>query len=172
MTTNFIPTSVVKSATRTFTAPIITAESFDGIITTITGNDNPLDTSSYQTAGETIQGAVVESGSYKATIEYVEENLGAVVARIVISAESRAALNTAVTHVLSDQTLSGAGCFNADPVQNTTKDSWSVRVKLHDATGENYSLTLTRTTLRIASYESDTILNKVETWADTIPALG
>ncbi len=171
MPIDFIPTAIVKAAARTFTAPIVSAETFDGIITTLTGDTNPLGASGYQTAGQTLPGAAVADETYKATIEYIEETEGKTVGSIVITAPTRAIITAAAAHLVADTTLAGATCFNGDAVQNTTKDSWNVRVRIHDPTGEIYYLTLTRKTLKLSSYEADEILTKVDTWADTVAAL-
>ena len=171
MPTDFIPTSTVKAASRTFTAPIVSAETFDSIISTLTGDTNPLGASGYQTAGSTLPGAAVTEQTYKATIEYIEETEGKTVGSIVITAPTRASITAAAAHLIADTTLAGETCFNGDAVQNTTKNSWNARIRIHDPTGEIYYLTLTRKTLKLTSYENDTILTKVETWADSVPAL-
>ena len=71
------------------------------------------------------------------------------------------------------QTSAITTAYGADAAanRNTAKDSWNVRLKIHDPTGELYYLSFTRKDLKISSYESDTILAKVETWADSVAAL-
>lgn len=171
MPIDFVPTSVVKAATRSFTAPITAAATYDGIITTLTGAENPLGATDYQTAGETVSGVTVTDQSYRATIEFIEEVEGKSVGSIVITAPDRAKHAAIINHILADTELSGATCFGGEAVQNTTKDSWSTRVKVHDPTGEIYYLNFTRNALKLSSYENDAILTKVETWADGVTAL-
>ena len=71
------------------------------------------------------------------------------------------------------QTSAITTAYGADAAanRNTAKDSWNVRLKIHDPTGENYFLNFTRKELRISSYEADAILTKVDTWADGVAAL-
>ena len=171
MTLDFVPTSTVKAANRTFTAPITSADTFDGIIQTLTGESNPLGATSYQTAGQTLPGAAVTAESYKAAIQFIEPNEGKTVASLTLIAPTRSACTAAVTRILADTDLAALFGAGVDPVENTTKAVWSVRVRIHDPTGEIYYLTLGRKDLRLTSYENDAILTKVDTWADTVNAL-
>ena len=43
--------------------------------------------------------------------------------------------------------------------------------KCHDANSEIYYVTFSRDTVRITSYQNDSIRTTVETWADSVPAL-
>lgn len=169
MPTDFITTSVVKAATRNFTAPIISAATFDAVIAAITGPENPLGTTPYQTAGQTIPGTVVTGESYRATIEYFDENTGSIIGSLVVTVPTREKYNAIIAKLEGDTALSAL--FGGDAYRNDAKDSWGVRVRLHDPTGEIYFLALARNTLRLSSFESDTILAKVEAWADSVPAL-
>ena len=136
MPLDFTPTSVVKSAKRTFTAPITEAQTFDEAIAALSAEENPLGATDYMTAGETISGVTTTSEYYKATIEITQ-----------------------------------AYGSDASANRNSAKDSWNVRLKIHDPTGEIYYLAFTRKDLKISSYESDDILAKVDTWADGVAAL-
>ncbi len=53
----------------------------------------------------------------------------------------------------------------------TDSDSFSAVLQCHDANGEIYTLTLSRTRLTLSSYEDDAIRTTVEAWADAVPAL-
>jgi len=46
-----------------------------------------------------------------------------------------------------------------------------VTLKCHDPNGELYNVTFSRDRVTVQSYSDDAILAKVETWADTVPAL-
>ncbi|MGV8109604.1 hypothetical protein [Methanospirillum sp.] len=54
---------------------------------------------------------------------------------------------------------------------DNSEDGYSVTLKCHTASGEFYNVTFKREKVTISSYESDTILTIVETWADTVSAL-
>lgn len=169
MPKDFITTSVIKAANRTFTAPIISESVFDAIVAALTGSENPLGTTAYQTAGETIPGAVVTDESYKATIEYFDTNNGSVIGSLTFTVKTRAKYNAIIAHLEGNNTL--AELFGGEAYRNDAKDAWNVRVKLHDPTGEIYFLNFARKTLRLSSFENDAILTKVDAWADTVPEL-
>ena len=156
--------------TRTFTAPITTAATFDAAIAALKAEDNPLGATAYQTAGETIDGVTTANEYYKATIEYLD-TLGKTLGTIVIDAPDRDAYETIIAELLATTAITQAYGADANANRNTAKDSWNVRLRIHDPTGELYSLSFTRKDLKISSYESDTILAKVETWADSVAAL-
>ncbi|HJK78186.1 MAG TPA: hypothetical protein O0Y06_04510 [Methanocorpusculum sp.] len=170
MPLDFTPTSIVKSAKRTFTAPITSANTFDETIAALKTEDNPLGATAYQTAGETIDGVTTANEYYKATIEYVNA-LGDTLGTIVIDAPDRDAYETIIAELLATTAITQAYGADANANRNTAKDSWNVRLRIHDPTGELYYLSFTRKDLKISSYESDTILAKVETWADSVTAL-
>jgi len=44
-------------------------------------------------------------------------------------------------------------------------------VKCHAANGEFYNVTFKRDKVTLSSYEDDAILDTIETWADSVPAL-
>ena len=53
----------------------------------------------------------------------------------------------------------------------TDDDSFSATLKCHDANGELYNVSFSRTAVTVSGYTADAILTAVETWADTVPAL-
>ena len=50
-------------------------------------------------------------------------------------------------------------------------DTFPATIRCHDANSEIYSVTASREMITVASYTDDAILAKVETWADSVPAL-
>jgi len=170
MPIDFTPTAIVKSAKRTFTAPITTAAAFDAAVAALKADDNPLGATAYQTAGETIDGVTTTNEYYKATIEYLNP-AGDTLGTIVIDAPDRTAYETIIAELLATTAITEAYGADASPNRNTAKDSWNVRLRIHDPTGEIYYLSFTRKDLKISSYESDDILTKVDTWADSVAVL-
>jgi hypothetical protein len=57
------------------------------------------------------------------------------------------------------------------PVHDEEADTYSVTLKCHDPNGEIYMVTFSRGQVSLTSYSDDGIRTKVETWADTVPAL-
>ncbi|NLA39474.1 MAG: hypothetical protein GX882_08925 [Methanomicrobiales archaeon] len=55
-----------------------------------------------------------------------------------------------------------SGCFGY-----TTRDgeTYYAQLKCHDPSGDNHYVTLTRKTVRLSSYQDETIWAKVEAWA-------
>ena len=95
MPVDFVLKSIVKSAVRTFTAPIVSAETFDSVIASLlVTENNPL-------------GAAVTKSteSYGATIAYIEETEGATVGTVTLRGKTRAAINASVTAALADTAL-------------------------------------------------------------------
>ncbi|MCZ0859732.1 hypothetical protein O0S10_00650 [Methanocorpusculum sp. MG] len=170
MPIDFTPTAIVKSAKRTFTAPITAAATFDETIAALKADDNPLGATAYQTAGETIDGVTTTNEYYKATIEYLDPR-GKTRGTITIDAPTRTAYDDIIAEILSATAITQAYGADTTATRNTAKDSWNVRLRLHDPTGELYYLNFTRKDLKISSYEADAILTKVDTWADSVTAL-
>ena len=56
-------------------------------------------------------------------------------------------------------------------VHDAEKDAFSATLKCHDTNGEIYLVNFSRDQLTLTSYEDDAIRTKVETWADSVPAL-
>ncbi len=57
------------------------------------------------------------------------------------------------------------------PAHDPADDSFSTTVRCHDPNGELYNVTFSRDRVTVQSYSDNAILAKVETWADTVPAL-
>ncbi|MDV0444318.1 hypothetical protein [Methanorbis rubei] len=170
MPLDFTPTSIVKAAKRSFTVPITTATAFDANIAALKAADNPLGATAYQTAGASVDGVTIANEYYKATIAYLSP-LGEVIGSVVIDAPTRSSYDVIVAHILADTALTAKFAADAVADRDNTKDSWNVRLKIHDPTGEIYFLNFTRKDLRISSYENDAILAKVDAWADGVNSL-
>jgi hypothetical protein len=80
-----------------------------------------------------------------------------------------AGFNATVTEILADAGLATA--MGGDAVRDADSENYSCTLKCHDANGEVYYVTFARDQVRISSYSDDAIRTRVETWADTVPAL-
>ena len=56
-------------------------------------------------------------------------------------------------------------------VRDSEHETYSATLKCHDPNGELYFVNFSRDQITLNSYEDDAIRTKVETWADTVPAL-
>ena len=64
-----------------------------------------------------------------------------------------------------------ATAIGGTAIENTEAEGYSIQLKCHDANGEDYTVTFTRKAISISSYEDAAIVTRVDTWADTKPAL-
>ena len=64
-----------------------------------------------------------------------------------------------------------ATAFAGIAERNFDGESYYAQLKCHDPSGDDYYVTFTRKTVRISSYQDDTIRTAIETWADLVPAL-
>ncbi|NLX49449.1 MAG: hypothetical protein GXY82_06175, partial [Methanospirillum sp.] len=61
--------------------------------------------------------------------------------------------------------------IGATAVHESEDDTFAVVLKCHDANGELYNVSFSRSAITVSGYEADAILTAVETWADTVSAL-
>lgn len=164
---DFVSKSVTRSAERKLTTPIDTMANFIALVADFI-SDNPLGCVSYASAGQTIAGVVRGTEYYSGKVVY-EDGLAKTVGQISIKAPNQAAFNTTIITILAESTLRTA--MGGTPSHDSSEDNFSVTVKCHDSNGENYNVTFKRDSVVVSSYEADSILTAVETWADTITAL-
>ena len=165
---DFVQKSINKSATRDWIVPLSLSD-INALITEITGAGNPFATSSYVEGGETIAGAMKGKEAYTGLVVY-ENAAGKIVGTIALRTKTQASLADGVDEIVRDTALTGF--MGGDPVRNTEDEAYSVAVRCHDtATSENYVVTLARKKMTVSSYGSDSILTRIETWADGKPNL-
>ena len=164
---DFIQTTNTKSAVRDLLVPIADIATFDTLVQDII-DTNPFGCTSYVESGVTIDPVVRSKEAYDAKIVY--ENLEAdTIGDVSVQVATVAAFGTAAAHVMDDETLATA--IGGTQSRDTGNDTFSCKLKCHDATGETYYVTLSRTKVRISSYTDDAILTAVEAWADGKPEL-
>ncbi len=72
-------------------------------------------------------------------------------------------------HVIADTEITTS--LGGTPSRDSAKETYTATLKCHDANGEIYYLTFSRKQVTLTSYTDEGIRLRVETWADTIPAL-
>lgn len=164
---DFIETSNTKSATRELANPIADVSTFQAIIQSII-DDNPFGCTAYVQNGASHAGVEKNRENYTAKVIY-EDLAGDRVGQISAKAPTASAFNTVAASIVADTDLATA--MGGDPVRDTEHDSYSCQLKCHDASSEIYYVTFSRDKVRISSYQDDSIMNTVETWADSVPAL-
>ena len=164
---DFVSKSVTKSAERKLTTPIDTLANFQTLVNDFITN-NPLGCVSYTSGGQTIAGVVKGTEYYSGKVVY-EDALAKTVGSITVKAPTMAAFNTDIVTILADTTLRSA--MGGTPSHDSSEDAFSCVVKCHHSNGENFSIAFKRDAITISSYEADSILTAVETWADGVATL-
>jgi hypothetical protein len=164
---DFVSRSITKSAERVLSTPIETMADFVTLVNDFIST-NPLGCVSYPSGGQTIAGVVRGTEYYSGKVVY-EDALAKTVGSISIRAPTSTAFTTDITTILGTAALGTA--MGGTPSHDSSGDNFSCMVKCHDSNGENYSITFRRDSVVVSSYEADSILTAVETWADTVPAL-
>lgn len=165
---DFVESSITKTAARKLTAPIEDVTAFNTIVAGVISG-NPWNCTAYQVGTESYNPVVKSKESYTARIAYQDED-AKTVGTVSAKAPTVAGFNAAITAVTADtalQTAMGAmACSHAGD-----DDTFSATLKCHDANGEVYTVTFSRTQITIGSYSDDAIKTRIETWADTVAAL-
>ena len=164
---DFTQNSVTKSAERTLTTPIDTMATFLALIQDVITN-NPWGCTSYTSNGATIAGIVRGSEYYSGKIVY-ENAQAKTVGQISVKAPTSAAFNTDVTTITATAAINTA--MDGTPSHDSSEDAFTCTLKCHAANDEHYSVTFKRDSVVVSSYEADSILTTIESWADTVAIL-
>ena len=165
--TDFIETGSSKSAVRVLTNPIADIGAFSAIINAVL-TENPFECTDYTTQGVVTAGVVKNKEYYTSKFIYEDDN-AKTVGNITLKSPTVEAFTQSASRIAADTAL--AENIGGDAVRDYDNDAFYCQLKCHDANGEIYYVTFSRTKVRISSFESDAVLAKVENWADSIPAL-
>ena len=160
--TDFIETQNTRSAVRDLTAPIADITSFESIIQDVI-TTNPFNCTAYEDGGVTMPAITSSREHYTAKVVY--ENASATkIGTVSAQAPTIAGFTAAADSVMADTALSTA--IGGTPSRDTGKDTYYCQLKCHDASGEIYYVTFSRTKVRVSSYSDDAIRSTVDAWAD------
>lgn len=159
--------TTTKTATRKLSSPIADATTFNAIVQAVVVS-NPFGCVSHISGGATHAPVEKTRESYTAKIVYQDED-AKVVGLMTDRYNSLAGFNAGIAAVLAAGTVTTAHA--GTPARDTDRETYSATLKCHDPNGEIYTVTLSRDRVTIASYSSDAIRTKIETWADTETAL-
>ena len=165
---NFIQTNIAKSAVRELAVPIEDVATFSALVQDILTN-NPFSCTAYEVSGVAQPPMAKSREAYTARILYEDEEartIGYVTAR----AGTVAGFNAAKTAILADTALTTA--IGGDAINSADDERYSATLRCHDANGETYAVSFSRSQITVSSYSDDSILARIETWADTKPVLG
>jgi hypothetical protein len=165
---DFVQKADVKRSVRTLTTPIADVATLNTLVQGV------IDTNAFSCVNHTVAG-VTQPGISRSTqsfgIRVVYENpttlknMGIATAR----ASTVAGYSAAAAALVGNAALATA--IGGDPVQDTEGEGYSISLSCHDANGEDYTVTFTRKTITVSSYEDNAIVGLVNTWANTKPAL-
>ena len=164
---DFVQNSATKSAVRKLASPIASVAAFNTIVESVI-TDNPFACVAYMTAGTNHLPVEKTKEAYTSHIVYQDVD-----AKIVGTNADRyntiAGFNAGISATLGAAAITAA--HTGTPVHDEEADTFSATLKCHDLNGEIYMITFSRGQVSLTSYSDDGIRTKVETWADTVPAL-
>ena len=163
---NFVQ-SGVKTVVRELAAPIADAAAFAAIVDEVL-TTNPFDCMAYLVGTENHAAVEKARESYTGRIVY-EDGEAEAVGQVIVKSPTVATYTANVATVLGNAALATA--MDGTVVHAADSDTFAVALRCHAASGEIYTLALSRTRLTLSSYEDDAILAAVEVWADAVPAL-
>jgi len=164
---DFVPKSVVRREERIISTPFASKEAMNSIIGDIMV-DNPWGCTPYMSGGTNHPGVQKGSENYSGVVIF-ENNDGKQVGRISIRTSNSAAFDTNVATVLANTAISTA--MGGTASHDSSADVFSVSLKCHAENGELFNVTFKRDRIVLSSFESESILTTLETWADSVGAL-
>ncbi|MEN6442716.1 MAG: hypothetical protein ABFC71_03075 [Methanoregula sp.] len=164
---DFVQSANVKSAIRKLAEPIADVTAFNALVQSVI-TSNPFACVAYMTAGENNPPVEKTKEGYTARIVYQDTD-AKTVGTGTHKFDTLAGYNSGVTALLAAAAVSTA--HGGSAAHDTDKDTFSATLKCHDPNGELYTVNFSRDQLTLTSYEDDAIRTKVETWADSVPAL-
>ncbi|MEN6443856.1 MAG: hypothetical protein ABFC71_08890 [Methanoregula sp.] len=165
---DFVPATITKSAVRKFADPLEDVTAFETIVQGVITN-NPLLCVPYNASGVNHPPVERSRQGYTARVIYEDTDANQV-GLITIRANDVAGFTTVANHVIADTAI--ATSLGGTPVRDSARETFTATLKCHDANGEIYYLNFSRSQVTLTSYTDDAIRIAVETWADSIPALG
>jgi hypothetical protein len=159
--------TTTKTATRRLSSPIADATTFNAIVQAVVVS-NPFGCVSYISGGATHAPVEKTRESYTAKIVYQDED-AKIVGLMTDRYSSLAGFNAGIDAIMAAGAVTTAHA--GSPARDTDRETYSATLRCHDPNGEIYTVTLSRDRVTIASYSSDAIRTKIETWADTETAL-
>ncbi|OPY35556.1 MAG: hypothetical protein A4E35_02381 [Methanoregula sp. PtaU1.Bin051] len=164
---DFTSATTTKSAIRKRAVPLADVTAFDNIVAGVITN-NPFQCVSYNAAGVNHPPVERSRQGYTARIIYQDaeaRNVGI----ITIRTATIAAFTAVANHILADAAVATA--IGGTAVRDLENEKYTSTLKCHDDNGEIYFVNFSRDRVTLASYSDEAIRSRVETWADTVPAL-
>jgi hypothetical protein len=169
---DFNQTSINKTAVRELAVPLDDVTMFDGLVERFI-TDNPAGCVGYTNReGEAVPAIFRNREHYTAKVKFVVDDGSLNGKRVgIVSAQSPsiAAYEANATEIYNNAALETA--MGGTAHRDFGSETYYCQLKCHDPTGDDYYVTFTRKTVRISSFQDDTIKDALETWADAIDEL-
>jgi hypothetical protein len=164
---DFVQKTTVKTAVRTLANPIADVSAFESIVQAVI-TTNPFGCASWTQGGVTHQPVEKTRENYVVKIVY-QDALAKTTGNGSHRFNSIAGFNAGATALLGAAAITAA--HNGTAVRDPASETYSATLNCRDPNGENYMVTISRDRVNLTSYSDDAIRTKVETWADSVPAL-
>jgi hypothetical protein len=164
---DFVQKTTVKTAVRTLANPIADVSTFDSIVQAVI-TANPFGCVAYTVGSVAHQPVEKTRENYVVKIVY-QDALAKTTGTGSHRFNSIAGFNAGATALLGSGALAAAHTGTA--VRDQASETYSATLNCRDPNGENYMVTISRNRVNLTSYSDDAIRTKVETWADSVPAL-
>ncbi|MGA9085751.1 MAG: hypothetical protein WB284_03435 [Methanoregula sp.] len=164
---DFTTSTTTKSAIRSLAEPLADVTAFDNLVQGVIAS-NPFQCVTYNAKG--VNHAPVERSqeTYTARVIYQDSDAN-IVGLITIRAGTIAAFTAVANHILADAAIETA--MGGSAARDSDSEKYTATLKCHDQNGEIYFVDFARDLVRLSSYSDEAIRSRVETWADTVPAL-
>jgi hypothetical protein len=164
---DFTTTNTTKSAVRKLAEPLADVTAFDNIVQGVITN-NPFQCTNYNQGGSDHPPVERSRQGFTARIVYQDAE-AKTVAIITVRAPSIASFTASANRILADTQL--AADLGGTPVRDLGNEKFASTLRCHDANGEIYFVNFSREQVTLTSFTDDAIQSRVETWADSVPAL-
>jgi len=165
---DFTTSNTTKSAVRKLATPLADVTAFDNIVQGIVTN-NPFQCVGYHAGGVDHPPVERSKQGYTARVIYQDAD-AKTIALITIRAPTIAAFTGSANQIVANTQLATA--LGGTPVRDFGNERFAATVRCHDANGEIYFVNFSREQVTLTSFSDEAIRSRVETWADTVAALG
>jgi len=164
---DFVEKTVTKTAVRALVTPIADVSTFDSIVQAVI-TANPFGCVPYTQGGVTHPGVEKARENYVAKVVY-QDALAKTTGTGNHRFNSIAGFNAGAAALLASAPIAAA--HGGTSVRDPGNETYAATLSCRDPNGEQYQVTISRDRVNLTSYSDDAIRTKVETWADSVPAL-
>jgi hypothetical protein len=165
---DFTTSNTTKSAVRKLAAPLADVTAFDNLVQGVITN-NPFQCVVYNAGGSEHPAVERSKQGYTARVIYKDAN-EKTIALITIRAPTIAAFTNATNLIASNNAIAIA--LGGTQSRDLDNERYAATLRCHDPNGEIYFVNFSRDQVTLTSFSDEGIRSKVETWADTVAALG